>query len=193
MLPAGMTFDRVARFMHIVRSTQHRSVKEFSIWKSMALTDEYRCNQPRRLIMSYTTVEEQAADRRILTEQELADTSKEVCDMFPGDWFVDPEVDYTEIGTPKIRIHPITATNSLKLSFGFGRQVDSLFYVVIQPYSCRDGHLTKGIPFGTLAAALTMCQRIVLHRLALSSDYTQDDQIASHQPRIWNSSAMKLP
>lgn len=139
--------------------------------------------------MSHTKVEEHAV-KMCLTERDVANIAG-VCDMFfPGDWFADPKVDCSRIGTPRVWIRPVAATNAINLSFWFGTQIDSLLYVIIQRHSDRDSHLTMGIPFGSLFAALTMCQMVLLRRLDLSSEYRQDNQIAFHQSKVWKSSTL---
>jgi hypothetical protein len=141
--------------------------------------------------MSDAKVEEHAG-KMFLTEQELA-ISSGICDWFPGDWFIDPKIDYSRIGAPRVWLRPIAATNAINFSFGFSTQTASLFYGLIQPHSDHDSHLTMGIPFGSLFADLTLCQTVSLQRLGVSSDHTLYDQIALLQSGIRKTSTLNLP
>jgi hypothetical protein len=165
-----MTFDRVACFMQRAGSTS--ALLDCLNINLRNMNDHWcRAQQPRgRFSMAHTKVEKRIV-KTCLTEEEFAVASW-ICDRYiPADWFVDPKVDHSRVDAPRVWICLTVATNAAMLSFGFGTQSDTLYYVVIQSNFGSESHLTMGI---ALFADLTVCQMILL----LSSDYAQDNRTA---------------
>jgi hypothetical protein len=141
--------------------------------------------------MSHTSVEERAG-KMFLAEQQLT-ISSGICDWFAGERLVDCKMDYIGVCVRVVLFRSLLESNALNSSFAPGALGDPLFYDVMQPYSDHDPYLTIGVPFESLLATPTICQRVVLQRRAAASDHTQDDQNTLHKARVRNSSTLNLP
>jgi hypothetical protein len=95
-----------------------------------------------------------------ITARELAALTKG-CQMLPGKWIVQPEIDHCRVGAPRVWLRPDVTQNSFSMSFGFTKE-DGQCYVTVQQHSNRGECALAGMPFGTLDQALAMCRGSVL-------------------------------
>ena len=142
--------------------------------------------------MSNINVKEYVTKRRGRTGHEFADIQG-VRDMLSGDWFVDPMINYSRMGTPQVLPRPIAETDALPFSFESGGRIDSPPDLAIRAHSDRGEFPAKDILFGTTQTTLTMYQRDLSLRLTLVSGCVRDYQIALHKTQIRNNPLMKLP